>query len=156
MLQRRQKNWKAAYQNHVRPVLLEKYSRRINNFVVRLEEDKKELYEYRQETEQKAHELLKEIYRKERYLGDPTIKLRDTHDWTSILSTTERIEHERNKQIFESKFGDSSLAFRSIASQSSYNPAGSAQYRTRLKDKEIHKHNMRFSSKSQSFNENRR
>jgi hypothetical protein len=36
LLQRRQKNWKAAYQNHVRPVLLEKYSRRINNFVVRV------------------------------------------------------------------------------------------------------------------------
>jgi hypothetical protein len=82
--------------------------------------------------------------------------LRDTRDWTSILSTTERIENEKNKRIFETKYGDSSLAFRSIASQSAYNSAGTNQFRNRSKDKEIHKHNMRFSSKSQTFSQNKR
>ena len=101
--------------------------------LIQLEEDKKELYEYRQETEAKAHELLKEIFRKERYLGEPNIKLRDTNDWNSILSTTDRIEKEKNKRIFQAKYGDSSVAFRSIASQSAYDPAAFNQFRSRDK-----------------------
>jgi len=40
----------------------------------------------------KAKELLKEIYRKEKFLGDPNFKIKDTNDWNSILSTTERVE----------------------------------------------------------------
>jgi hypothetical protein len=49
--------------------------------------------------------------------------LRDTQDWSSLHTTTERIEIEKNKKIFEKKYGDAKIAFRSIASQSVYNPS---------------------------------
>ena len=101
------------------------------------------------------HELLKEIFRKERFLGEPHIKLRDTNDWNSILTTTDRIEKEKNRRIFVAKYGDSGVAFRSIASQSAYDPAASNQFRSREKQREIHR-NMRFSSRSESFSNNRK
>jgi hypothetical protein len=100
--------------------------------------------------------LLKEIFRKERFLGEPHIKLRDTNDWNSILTTTDRIEKEKNRPIFQAKYGDSGVAFRSIASQSAYDPAASNQYRSRDKPREIHSRNMRFSSRSESFSNNRK
>jgi hypothetical protein len=100
--------------------------------------------------------LLKEIYRKERFLGDPHIKLRDTKDWNSILSTTDRMEKEKNRRIFESKYGDSGIAMRSIASQSAYDPSASNEFRSRNKNLEIHPRNMRFSSRSESFCANKK
>lgn len=66
-------------------------------------------------------------------MGAPYIKLRDTKDWNSILSTTDRIELEKNKSIFEAKYGNSDIAFRSIASQSAYNPSASNEFRGRSK-----------------------
>jgi len=89
-------------------------------------------------------------------LGDPTIKLRDLADWASVLSPTERIEKERNRRIFQHKFGDSDIAYRSIASQSAYSSLDSAQFRTRDKQKEMHPHNMRFTSKTRTFSENKK
>ncbi len=99
---------------------------------------------------------MKEIFRKERFLGEPHIKLRDNNDWNSILTTTDRMEKEKNRHIFQDKYGDSGVAFRSIASQSAYDPAASNQFRKREKQLEIHPHNMRFSTRSESFTNNRK
>ena len=48
-----------------------------------------------------------------------------------MLSPTQRIDKQRNKKMFQKKYGDSDLAYRSIASQSSYRPPDSLQFRRR-------------------------
>jgi len=58
----------------------------------------------------------------------------------------------KNKKVFENKYGDTNIPFRSIASQSSYNSNPRMQFRTRDNNKELHTHNMRFTNKYQSFN----
>lgn len=68
-------------------------------------------------------------------MGEPNLKMRDMQDWNSMLTTTDRIEKEKNKSMFLTKYGDQDIAFRSIASQSEYTSAGSTQFRERNKEK---------------------
>lgn len=49
-------------------------------------------------------------------------KLKNTEDWTSLFTPWERIERQKNYEIFKVKYGDPNLAFRSIGSQSEYHP----------------------------------
>ena len=45
-------------------------------------------------------------------------RFKDHNDWNSIYTEMERSERKENEKIMLQKYGDSSLAFRSIMSQS--------------------------------------
>ena len=50
--------------------------------------------------------------------GRRSFKYKDCEDWTSLYTPWERLERQKNYEIFKNKYGDPSIAFRSIGSQS--------------------------------------
>lgn len=51
-----------------------------------------------------------------------TFKFKDIEDWQSLFTPLERIERQRNYELFKHKYGDPTIAYRSIGSQSEYKP----------------------------------
>lgn len=61
------------------------------------------------------------------------------------------MEKEKNIRLFEGKYGDGNIAYRSIASQSAYNSSSKNEFRRREKSKEMHARGMRFTARISGF-----
>ena len=65
-----------------------------------------------------------------------TFRFKDNEDFNSMYTPWERLERQKNYDLFKEKYGDPTIAFRSIGSQSEYKPVH--DYRERDKSREIH------------------
>lgn len=54
-----------------------------------------------------------------------------------MYTAWERVQRQKNLEIFRDKYGDPDIAFRSIGSQSQYNPLLANEFRIRDKSREI-------------------